>query len=132
MMCLDDGLATRVKRGIGGGSGPDVTIIHGSRLAGCEWSVADRLGSDHSAVIVEVECGGVGRLGRLEAVRRTWRWKAADWPAFAEQIEDILQREWSDYRLATLDARVRFLKATILNAARSYIGEAKVSPRERP
>ena len=120
LMCLNDGSATHVNRGTGGDSAPDVTIVHGSRLAGCEWSVADRLGSDHSAVIVEVECGGVGRLGRLEAVRRTWRWKAADWSAFADKIEEVLQREWSDYRLATLDARVRFLTATILNAARSH------------
>ena len=45
LMCLNDGSATHVNRGTGGDSAPDVTIVHGSRLAGCEWSVADRLGS---------------------------------------------------------------------------------------
>ena len=132
MMCLNDGSATHVNRGTGGQSAPDVTIMHGSRLAGCDWKVSDRLGSDHSAVMLEVACGGVSRLVSQEAARRTWRWKQANWSAFAEAIERSLEEGWESRRSLTLDARVRFLTDVILEAAQAHIGEAKVAPLAKP
>ena len=97
MMCLNDGSATRVNRGSGGLSAPDVAFAHGSRLAGCEWRTTDRLGSDHTAIVMELECG-VRFLRKRRSVRRSWNWKAADWVKFSRSIEEALERDCLDDR----------------------------------
>ena len=131
MMCLNDGSATRVNRGSGGLSAPDIAFAHGSRLAGCEWRTADRLGSDHTVTLIELECG-VRFLRKPKPARRTWNWKSADWCKFSASIEETLEQDWQDHLDGSLDDRVRFLTSTVLEAARSHIRESRARPTGRP
>ena len=131
MMCLNDGSATRVNRGSGGLSSPDIAFVHGSRLAGCEWRTTDRLGSDHTVMQMDLECG-VRFLRKPGPTRRSWNWKKADWEKFSAGVERALAQGESDLQGGSLDDRALFLSRTVLEAARTHIGETKARPSARP
>jgi len=52
----DSSTATRVNRGTGGLSSPDITMAHPHITEWVEWSVGEDMGSDHLPVIVHVHC----------------------------------------------------------------------------
>ena len=72
MGCLNDGSATRVNRGTGGLSSPDVTLVHNSWLGRVEWCPLGVQGSDHFPLLFEVNLS-VDRLVE-EGFRLRWNW----------------------------------------------------------
>ena len=54
LVSLNDGTPTRVNRGTGGLSAPDLSIAHSPLLARSEWSTLAPLSSDHIPILSEL------------------------------------------------------------------------------
>ena len=81
----NDGTSTRVNLCTGGGSSPDVTLIHQSLMDKVEWSCLDDMGSDHLPILVELECG-VAAVKPVNLGLR-WSWRKADWEGYRQEME---------------------------------------------
>ena len=124
MTVANDGTPTRVNRGTGGVSAPDVTFVHNRWLARTRWEVSESLGSDHLAILAELDCQ-VHALRPTTELGRRWRWWKADWPGFTAAVEQELSRSCNDLRGESLDRRVDFFCSTVLRAAQEHVGECK-------
>ena len=124
MGVLNDGSPTRVNRGTGGGSAPDLTIVHSSLVGSARWEVADSFGSDHSGLLIELDCGVCARS--IPSTEWGWRWRSADWRAFEAEIDSRLSSSAADLADSDLDARVKFFCSTTLEAAHLHVGRCPV------
>ena len=124
MSVLNDGSPTRVNRGTGGGSAPDITVVHSSQMSGATWEVADSFGSDHSGLLVELACGVVARS--IPDTEWRWRWRSANWQAFGEEVDSRLSRSAADLDDADLDTRVKAFCSVALEAAHIHVGRCPV------
>ena len=124
MTVLNDGSPTRVNRGTGGGSAPDLTVVHSSLVGRAKWAVSESFGSDHSAMLVELECGVCARPS--PSPEWGWCWRSADWPAFTAEVERRLSQATADLADSDLDTRVEFLCSVTLESARRHVGRRQV------
>ena len=120
MECLNDGSATRVNRGTGGRSAPDISLVHSSRVALSEWEVMDALGSDHFPIFCELDLE-VHKLAK-NAGRLRWDYSNADWSAYTQDVEAAICRAPTEVLEGSVSAKTRFLSESIANAARRHIG----------
>ena len=124
MTVLNDGSPTRVNRGTGGGSAPDLSIVHSSQVGRARWEVTDSFGSDHSGLLVELDCGVCARS--KPSTEWGWCWRSADWQAFETEVESRLSEAAADLADADLDTRVDFFCSVTLESARLHVGRRPV------
>ena len=129
MAVLNDGSPTRVNRGTGGGSAPDLTMVHSSQVGRATWEVTESFGSDHSALLVELECGVCVRS--TPSVEWGWCWRTADWTAFEREIDNRLSQEADNLVHSDLDTRVELFCSVTLDAARRHVGRRPVDPNRK-
>jgi ribonuclease HI len=117
---LNDGSATRINRGTGGLSAPDLSIAHSSLVARSDWCTLEPLGSDHLPILSELGL----RVQTLteERPRLRWNWKRADWPAYANALDQEVLEYTSSRRSGSLTETVSFLTGAMLKAASSCVG----------
>jgi len=90
------------------------------------WETHNKLNFDHLPITMTLEANNTFES---EATRHMWDWKHADWPAFTEQIESIIQLTDSDPMNTT--THEKFLRNTILKSAYNHIGLKKVGDKPR-
>ena len=90
LFCCNEGSATRVNRGTGGMSAPDVTLATPNLSNKISWSTLDELGSDHRHIVIEVNHEFTNRQPQK---KRRARWKRAktDWKQYADSVEAALE-----------------------------------------
>ena len=120
LVSLNDGAATRVNRGTGGLSAPDLSIAHTSLLARSEWCTLDPLSSDHLPILSEL--GLTVQTLADERPRLRWNWKQADWPAFAKALDQEVLEYSDNGQSGSLTDDISFLSGAMLRAASSHIG----------
>ena len=123
LVSLNDGSATRVNRGTGGLSTPDLSVVHTSLLARTEWCTLDLLSSDHYPILSEL--GLAVQTLADERPRLRWNWKQADWLAYAEALDREVEEYSSRGGDRSLTEDVSFLSEAMLRAARTHIGMVK-------
>ena len=135
LMCQDfavvnDGTATRVNRGTGGGSAPDVSLVHHSHLDKIEWSCLECMGSDHLPILIEWEC----RVESLKAVDPglRWKWSKADWPGYTAAMELKVSDASELLEAWDMEMKHAYLTSAMLSAAKTHIGQAKASSTGKP
>ena len=121
LVLMNDGSATRVGRGIGGDSAPDVTFCSPQVFESLEWGVVRELGSDHFPILIRGRARRVAEGGdRTEVV---WNWAGARWDAYKEEIRRGLEAvEWGELSLGRFERQLRNL---VLKAARKWVGMKK-------
>ena len=119
----NDGSVTRVNRGTGGGSTPDVTLAHQSMLNKIEWSCLEDMGSDHLPILLELECG-VSAVKQASPGLR-WRWGKADWDGYRREVEQKVVEVKEEVREWSISKKSSFIVDTMLSAAKSHVGQAK-------
>jgi endonuclease/exonuclease/phosphatase family metal-dependent hydrolase len=82
---VNDGTPTRVNRGTGRGSAPDVSLVHQSQVDKVGWGCLECLGSDHLPILLEWECRVEVLKARVPSLRRSWG--KADWEGYATSVE---------------------------------------------
>ena len=117
---LNDGAATRVNRGSGGLSSPDLTVVHSSLLARAEWGPLESLGSDHLPILSELDLA-VHVLSE-EQPRLRWNWKKADWPAYSETLDQSVLKYRTRWDHDSLSENISFLTGAMIAAAHEHIG----------
>ena len=83
MTILNEGDITRVERGTGRSSTPDLSVCPEDKVDLCRWQVHRALGSDHFPVVIDV---GVQSVPCQEKKTMVWNWKGADWRRFQDTI----------------------------------------------
>lgn len=120
LISLNDGTATRVNRGTGGLSAPDVSVAHSSLVARSDWSTLEPLDSDHLPILSEL--GLTVQVLAEEQPRLRWNWRKADWPAFAETLDQSVLEYRSSGGGGSLTEDVNFLTGAMLKAASAHVG----------
>ena len=130
LFCCNDGSPTRINRGTGGLSAPDVTLASTNLNNKITWTSIDDLGSDHMPIILEIKNEYTRRhvKGRR---RKRWRRLNVDWGGFTHSIETKLDKAKSESndQNATLKDRVTSFNSTLLAAGKEHVG--KTNPRTR-
>ena len=87
--CINDGTPTRINRGTGGLSSPDVTCVTQGMNTKMKWTVVEEttMGSDHSPIIMELKDGDIQTISTTPLKTR-WKSKGVDWAAFRNEVED--------------------------------------------
>ena len=130
LCCCNDGSPTRINRGTGGLSTPDVTLASSNLNNKITWTSIDDLGSDHMPIILEIMNEYTRRhvKGRR---RKRWRRKNADWGSFTQSVESKLEKAYSEGQdqNSTLKDRLNKFNSMLLLAGNEHVG--KTRPRRR-
>ena len=118
---LNDGEVTRVERGTGRTSTPDVSVCHEDRAGLCRWQVHRALGSDHFPVVINI--GTRPDTGRGKEVM-VWSWKNADWSSYQEEVGRRLPKESEG--MASVKELEECVRKVILKAAWRHVGMKKL------
>ena len=129
MGVLNDGSGTRINRGTGNLSAPDVSIMHQSCLARADWWVGPHLGSDHFPVMIRVELDVLCLKGVKPEPRRNW--KAADMMGFREEVESAVTSIADLLHGAPLPLRVRTLVGILAEADRRHIPRVHIRTQQK-
>jgi ribonuclease HI len=127
MMVLNDGGCTRVHKGTGARSTPDVTLCHQSVQEGLEWEVKHELSTDHFPIVVSTRWNV--RMERIQPVY-SWRWDTADWEAYQDSITTKLESRRLTELMNVRELECQ-LREVILEAARKHVGIVKLCTANR-
>uniref|UniRef100_A0A1I8J844 PWWP domain-containing protein n=2 Tax=Macrostomum lignano TaxID=282301 RepID=A0A1I8J844_9PLAT len=126
LVCLNDGSATRVSKGTGIRSTPDVTFCHNTQEQQWSWSTLQKLSSDHLPILLQAGGGKTEEKAR-RLIR--WNWKKADWEAFRDRVEAGYREQKVNCRsIAGVEEGAR---RVVLTAARSCIGTKVITTKNR-
>ena len=122
LTCLNDGSPTRVNRGTGGLSTPDITFISRNLSTKVKWHVVEDtdMGSDHSPIVIEVS-DAVPQTITSTPLRTRWSRKKADWAAYREEVENNLHNV-SDSSMTNM---VRSFTNIMIEAGKKHVGKTK-------
>ena len=121
----NDGAATRVNRGTGGESSPDVTLVHQSQLNKVEWTCLECMGSDHYPIMVELECGLTAVKAADPGLR--WKWAKANWEGYRAEVEEKVEAVRGEVESWSVGKQSDFLVDSMLSAAKVHVGQAKAT-----
>ena len=127
---INDGSPTRVSRGTGNESTPDVSLSGSSWNNKLSWKVDEPIGSsDHNPIIMEVNA----KIKHVSALDRSAKWKSkgVDWQAFTEEVENNIT-DLEAARLQPLKVRISNFNKAILDAAKLKVGKTKPSRNSKP
>jgi len=117
---VNDGAGTRMNRGTGGWSCPDITVAPNALLGRVEWSCLDLRGSDHVPIFFEVDLP-TNRLRKTRGVLR-WGWANARWEEYRSAVDSRLEDAQPFAREWPLKKVFDHLTETLLEAARAHVG----------
>jgi len=116
----NDGSPTRINRGTGNESTPDITIHGSSWNNKINWSVDELIGnSDHNPIIIEISV----KMRHVSPLNRAAKWKSKDvnWQEFKEEVEkNILDAETAVHWERVSTSAKDFLKARFLHHSSFY------------
>lgn len=128
----NNGESTRVNRGTGGTSTPDITLASAALSNKVEWTTAtvEDLGSNHLPIIMEIKHDQV-RTHQTDRKRKRWRQNKIEWPAFTDQVEEerAAQRKTRQEKTPKFKDWTRSFTDTMIKAGNIHVG--KVTPRTR-
>ena len=78
LVCANTGCATRINKGTGGLSTPDITILPAHWANKVTWSTRPCMGSDHLPILIELDIDVETKALKPTFVEG-WRWAKADW-----------------------------------------------------
>ena len=113
---LNDGEVTRVERGSGRTSTPDVSVCHEDKVELCRWQVHRALGSDHFPMVIDV---GQRPDRAPKRKKMVWCWNKADWEEYRDEIRRQLAECEGEWSVTEFEERLRRL---ILKAAWKHVG----------
>ena len=120
LFVLNDGCVTRVARGVGTESSPDVTLCSEALIDCLEWSVRRELGSDHFPILISHKSDVSSHESEMELV---WNWKEARWDEYADEVRLKLKRvDWESLKVKEFERRFRNV---VLSAAWKCVGKKK-------
>ena len=127
MFCCNSGAPTRINRGTGGQSSPDVTFASSSLANKVTWTTMEDLGSDHMPIIIEVKHENTQRHA-MKQRRARWKRTKADWGSFTEQIEKKLESAETPEPVSFPQKVANFNKL-LVQAGYDHVG--KTSPKSK-
>ena len=124
-LCIcNNGDPTRINRGTGGCSTPDITIVSKNLEQHITWTVDEDLGSDHSPIIIKVR--NVKTRIHKEPGKRKLRWKRkgdnVNWDGFCEFVEERIDQIPKD---ASLKERNSQFTELMIKAGLVHVGKSK-------
>ena len=130
LFLCNKGTPTRINRGTGGMSSPDVTLASASLADKITWTTLDDLGSDHMPIVIEVKnertrCHTHCKKQR----RRRWRNAKADWPNFTNQVEKKIEEITGMDSPDDFSKKVAEFNKILVQAGYDHVG--KTSPRNK-
>ena len=121
LVILNEGDVTRVERGSGRVSSPDVSLCSQPLAGELGWRVVKALGSDHFPILIS--SGEAVQQGENKG-RLVWDWKRADWDGFRKEVRRGLGRvEWEGLSVGQKEEQFR---RVVLRGARRWVGKKKV------
>ena len=126
---LNTGVDTRINRVTGGGSAPDVSLVHTSLVAGADWGVLPPLGSDHFPIKIHLDISPVV-IDEPES-RLKWDWRNADWESYSSAVDSAIREAQSGEGQPSLKERVETLRISVMAAARAHVGMVRVKEEGR-
>ena len=126
--CLNDGSPTRINRGTGGLSTPDVTCVTQDLRNKMKWNVVEEttMGSDHSPIIMELKSSGIQTISTTPLKTR-WRSKDVNWTDFREEVEAAFPY---DHSHLSLSERIAVFNDVLIEAGKEHVGKTKPSKRK--
>jgi ribonuclease HI len=127
MVVLNDGSRTRVHKGTGRASAPDVSMCHESTHEGVDWTVKRELSTDHFPIVI-----ATGWKVNQEKMRPilAWKWRMADWVAYQSKVrEEVARRNLMEY--VSVSELERQIREVILSAAMEHVGQVKLCTTNR-
>jgi len=123
---LNNGDATRVDRGNGNLSTPDVTLCGTDWMGRTEWNVAEPIGrSDHLPIVITVNMSV--KHQSIYGTKPRWRSNNVDWTKFSEEIEGKME----GLEDLPLLSRIAKLTSTIIDAAKIHVRKVKPGKRTK-
>ena len=121
--CLNDGSPTRINRGTGGLSTPDVTCVTQDLRNKMKWNVVEEttMGSDHSPIIMELKSSGIQTISTTPLKTR-WRSKDVNWTDFREEVEAAFPY---DHSHLSLSERIAVFNDEVIEAGKEHVGKTK-------
>ena len=129
LVCLNDGEPTRFNRATGGGSAPDISMVHASLLPGADWWRHQLLGSDHLPLFLELQVKTWAL--KEDELKLKWNWREANWEAFRAEVDQEFDLAVPRSSRWTLKRKVDFLEKAILGSARQNMGMVQVKGEGR-
>ena len=121
LYCCNNGDPTRVNRGTGGVSTPDVTLVTNNLQNHFKWNITSKLGgSDHSPIIIEVDNGAYQRH-HVRLRRKRWKRNKADWGSFYAEVEEKIGA--LDTKDQSLNSRVKVFTDILTKAGHTHVGK---------
>ena len=120
LVVMNDGEVTRVARGVGTQSTPDVSLCSADVEDELEWCVRRELGSDHFPILIKSR----SRTEKEECEKElVWNWKGARWEEYREEVRSAVAKvEWADLSVREFEKRLR---AIVLRAADKFVGKKR-------
>ena len=87
-------------------------------------------GSDHLPILIYIECQ-VSSLKPILTKELRWNWNKADFNGFSVYVEDAMKEISNDIAAASMDARMNFLNAIIIEATYKFVGKVKYSTNDK-
>lgn len=128
LFCINDGSPTRINRGTGGLSTPDITCTTEGIKNSVKWTVIHEttMGSDHSPIVCEYRPGGIQTISTTP-MRSRWKSKDVDWKSFRDEVESAIP---SDQSHLSLFDRITVFSDILTEAGKQHVGKTKPSKRK--
>ena len=128
LQCLNDGTPTRINRGTGGLSTPDITFVSESLRNKAKWSVIgdNSMGSDHSPVVCEIRTEGIQTISTTP-MRTRWKSNNVDWKSFCSEVESAFPYDNSHL---SLRERITVFNDVLIEAGKTHVGKTKPTRRK--
>ena len=125
LQCLNDGSPTRINRGTGGLSTPDITCCTQSLSPKMKWAAIEEtsMGSDHSPIVLELKASDIQSISTTP-LRTRWKSKGVDWEAFRNEVESSLPY---DHSHLSLGDRIAVFNDILIEAGNRHVGKTKPS-----
>ena len=124
---MNDGTSTRLNKGTGGMSAPDVSMCGKSLTGKFEWKVSEAIGSSDHLPIVTTLWENIGHRPVL-GTRTRWRSNQVDWKKFSDAVEVEMSATLEEPDLkARSDRFAKILK----DAATLHVGRTKPGKKTR-
>ena len=126
---MNDGSPTRINRGTGGLSSPDITLCHPDLIPKIDWACDSYMGSDHIAIIISVNA--YVKVSSAPTARKRWRRTGVDWTAFAEAVDSELDSFVPHSHGHSTSTLSTFFQKCLLRAAEKHVGKTRHSNSSR-
>ena len=123
--CINDGTPTRINRGTGGLSSPDVTCVTQGLNTKMKWTVIEEttMGSDHSPIVMELKNSDIQTISTTPLKTR-WKSKGVNWVDFREEVEEAFPY---DHSHLSESERIAVFNDVLIEAGKRNVGKTKPS-----